>query len=87
MYMCNGNVIQNISSPLPLSDSLPSPHPFPSLSSPLPSLISPPLPSSTERGTDFKEVHGSKSSRSSDANYLAPDLELTNKYSVLEDSD
>ena len=42
--------------------------------------------SSAERGADFKEVQGPKSMRSSDANYRAPGIELTNKYSVLEDS-
>ena len=42
--------------------------------------------SSSERGADFKEVQGPKSSRSSDTTYHAPGLELTNKFSVLDEN-
>ncbi|CAI8023643.1 hypothetical protein GBAR_LOCUS13790 [Geodia barretti] len=41
--------------------------------------------SSTEKGEDFKEAQGPKTSRASDANYRVPGLELTNKFSGLED--
>ena len=36
-------------------------------------------------GGDFKEAQGPKTSRATEANYRAPTLELTNKFSGLED--
>ena len=42
--------------------------------------------SSSEKGSEFKEAQGPKTSRPSDGSYRVPGLELTNKFSGLENN-
>ena len=44
------------------------------------------LCSSSDKGSEFKEAQGPKTSRSSDVTHRAPGLELTNKFSGLENN-